>query len=173
MSVQVGGHELTDIEARAFRAELSRIREQKLYRNEEWLREIYHEQGGSIRDIAAIADVHNATVHSWMERLGVERRSVGERQNKYASFCHHAKGYEKWSSYTPSTGKNRDLLVHRLAAVAWYGFDAVAGNDVHHRNSVPWDNRESNLEPLSKEEHARLHGKERGFYSDFEGSSAE
>jgi len=156
--------DLTDpVVADAFRAELRRIREQKLYRDEEWFLELYEEQECSLEQVGNIAGVHRATAYNWADRLGVDTRPPGGRRKPYASFCHHKRGYEKWSSYSPSEERNEDLLVHRLAAVAWFGFDAVAGNDVHHRNSVPWDNRESNLEPLSRSEHARLHGKERGF----------
>jgi len=52
------------------------------------------------------------------------------------------------------------IPVHRLAAIAWYGFDAVDGNHVHHKNGVRWDNREENLEPLSMTEHRRHHAQE-------------
>jgi len=49
------------------------------------------------------------------------------------------------------------VRVHRLAAVAWYGFDAVADKVVHHENNIPWDNREDNLRAVTAEEHARIH----------------
>lgn len=152
---------MSSVAAKAFESELSRIREQNLYRDETWLRELYHEQGCSIRDIAAIADVHDSTVHKWLDRFDIERRPVGSHRKEWATFCHHSRGYEKWTAYYAPESLNEGVLVHRLAAVAWFGFDAVAGNDIHHTNSVPWDNRESNLAPLSREEHARLHGEAR------------
>ena len=46
--------------------------------------------------------------------------------------------------------------VHRLCAVAWFGFDAVAGSDVHHRVPIPWLNVESNLAPLPSEEQSLI-----------------
>jgi histone H3/H4 len=51
--------------------------------------------------------------------------------------------------------------LHRLVAVADYGFDAVADNHVHHQNSIPWDNRPSNLVVMGVEEHHRRHARER------------
>jgi predicted transcriptional regulator len=51
--------------------------------------------------------------------------------------------------------------LHRLVAVADYGFDAVADNHVHHKNNIPWDNRPSNLVVMGVEEHHRHHSKER------------
>lgn len=49
------------------------------------------------------------------------------------------------------------VAVHRLASVAWFGLEAVAGNDIHHKNGIPWDNREENVEPLDHAEHTSLH----------------
>jgi len=52
--------------------------------------------------------------------------------------------------------RNSDYVpIHRLVAVAEYGFDAVVDKEIHHKNGMPWDNRPENLEPLSKEEHRR------------------
>jgi len=33
----------------------------------------------------------------------------------------------------------------------------VKDKDVHHNNGIPWDNRPENIEPIPKEEHAKLH----------------
>lgn len=52
------------------------------------------------------------------------------------------------------------VLVHRLAAVAWNGFDAVADRQVHHRVPVSWLNVESNLLPLPEQEHWELSGRQ-------------
>lgn len=57
-------------------------------------------------------------------------------------------------------GKNLRFALHRLIAVAEYGFDEVCGKDVHHKNGVRWDNRPSNLDVLTRSEHIELHRKE-------------
>lgn len=49
--------------------------------------------------------------------------------------------------------------MHRLAAIAWFGWDAVVEKDVHHRVPVPWFNVESNLLPLPHPDHAHLTAK--------------
>lgn len=51
--------------------------------------------------------------------------------------------------------------VHRLVAVAEYGFAEVAGMDVHHKNNHPSDNSPGNLEVLSAVEHSRWHAEDR------------
>lgn len=61
-------------------------------------------------------------------------------------------GYEHWKS------GHRSVLVHRLLAVAEWGFDAVADRIVHHCPGIPWDNRPSTLQFFeSHREHMRFH----------------
>ncbi len=75
---------------------------------------------------------------------------------RLAGFRHaNKKGYECWRHMID--GKNHYVAVHRLAAVAEYGFDEVAGKDIHHRNAIKWDNRPQNLVPEDKVEHCRDH----------------
>lgn len=50
------------------------------------------------------------------------------------------------------------IPVHRLCALAWFGQDAIADRDVHHRISIPWLNVESNLLPITHPEHGMLGG---------------
>jgi len=47
------------------------------YRNEEWLKEQYHEHGLSIRKIADKCSVSQGTVQYWMQKHDIERREVG------------------------------------------------------------------------------------------------
>lgn len=47
--------------------------------------------------------------------------------------------------------------IHRLVAVAEYGYEAVAGKDVHHKDGVLCLNSRENIEPVSKEDHTRKH----------------
>jgi hypothetical protein len=68
-------------------------------------------------------------------------------------------GYEKTKGNAKVDGEwinTPAVPVHRLCAVAWYGIDAVADADVHHRIPIPWLNIESNLAPLPAPEHAHL-----------------
>lgn len=57
-----------------------------------------------------------------------------------------------------------EFPLHRLIAVAEYGFDAVAGNDIHHKSGVGWDNRPANIEPIDPAEHVALHSTDRDNY---------
>ena len=67
---------------------------------------------------------------------------------------HHDQGYEEIRH------RGNRVYVHRLAAIAWYGYDAVAGHHIHHKNRIPWDNREGNVEPMTASDHRSHHTQE-------------
>ena len=75
---------------------------------------------------------------------------------------HHIEGWEKRPEREKwmESGSRTSILVHRLLAVAEYGFDAVAGNEVNHRNKRQFDNIPANLEPVSQLDHHALHANE-------------
>lgn len=98
-------------------------------------RECYHERSARL--------MSGRENHNWMERAGFV----------HADFH----GYER----AVCAGSDEAVKIHRLAAVAWFGYEAVVENDIHHTTRVPWDNREDSLEPLSKSDHAALHAAER------------
>lgn len=91
----------------------------------------------------------------------------------HGQFQEHAciswnKGYRHWVSKDPD-GQQRYLTVHRLAAVAEYGFDAVARSAVHHANGIRWLNvprfttdipelENPNLAPMDVVSHSKLLG---------------
>lgn len=130
------------------------------WRDEDTLRELYYGRGLSMSDIAEKLGCTQSTVRCWMERHGIERRGRHETQRKRpAHFRTHERGYEKW--VVTGSDSTDVVLVHRLLAVAEYGFEAVRCNDIHHVNRIPWDNRPSNIEVLNPAEHRRLHIDER------------
>ena len=62
------------------------------------------------------------------------------------------------SGYAEFHDDDESVYIHRLAAVAAHGFDAVAGNDVHHLNafdgdSCQWVNSPDLLMPEDPIEH--------------------
>jgi len=127
------------------------------------LRELYWEDGLSLRDVADELDVSDNSVRSWMDHYGIERPSRAEsvRVNR-AGFRTDARGYEVW--HTSHGQTHIRLTVHRLLAIANDAdprsvFDG--DHHVHHRNGVPWDNRPDNVELLTLGEHRRVHAKER------------
>lgn len=75
------------------------------------------------------------------------------------TFRTNSSGYEIWGVY--DGGDDLTPLVHRLVAVAEYGFDAVCGKVVHHESEIPWDNRPGNLRLMEDTDHAQLHDNQR------------
>lgn len=55
--------------------------------------------------------------------------------------------------------EKRTVFVHRLLAVAEWGFDAVRDSVVHHENEIRWDNRPANLVLMDHDEHSSHHKK--------------
>lgn len=125
----------------------------------------YYEDGLTQTEIAEKfgPDVKQWTVSYWMQKDDIapgkttEAAAEASRVQR-ANFRHWPTGHECWEA------RYRDEMdyvsVHRLAAVAWSGFDEVAGNDVHHKNEVPWDNREENLTLLPPDDHRSHHAEE-------------
>jgi len=140
------------------------------WRDAETLRELYWDEELAIHEIAAELGCGETTVARWMERHGVERRKVGAagreaRRVGRATFYTDTSGYEMWAARCGYETEN--VHVHRLVAVAEYGFDAVAGKVVHHgagqeESTTPWDNRPENLAVMTDSEHKSLHARKRG-----------
>lgn len=134
----------------------------KKYRQRDWLECKYHKEGLSTYDIGDICDVDSSTIYSWLKRHGIETRSISEaRTGTHPNFFVDGKGYRRAQAYSKDKDRPEQVKIHRLAAVAWFGFDKVAGNDIHHKNDHPLDNRESNLKPIEHGEHTRLHNNQR------------
>lgn len=126
------------------------------YADPETLRQLYHERGLSLREMAAELDCHYTTVHQYMDEYDIERReaSYDPEKDGYATFTSHTAGYELW------VDASKTVLVHRLVAVANEGFDSVCDGIVHHENELKWDNRPSNLTVVeSQRDHARMHNR--------------
>lgn len=135
--------------------------------DKEWLQEKYHNENMSITEISELIDSSRMPVQRALKRHGIDAHSHGYKVKKqHPSFRLHSQGYvEVYSHYQYDDDGTQEvdwLRLHRLLAVAEYGFDAVANHEVHHKNNIPWDNRPGNIELLTKEEHALHHFTERG-----------
>jgi hypothetical protein len=122
--------------------------------DEDRLREKYHGQVMSLSEIAEEWDTGSSTIHSWMDRHGIETRK--STHEKPVHFRTEDRGYEVWRYDNGET--QHKIRVHRLASVAWFGFDEVTeATVVHHKDRIPWHNSESNVELLSREQHQDRH----------------
>jgi len=126
---------------------------ERAYRDEQKLRELYVEEGLSLRDVADELDCDHTTVDYWLEKHGIEKRTAFQDRLPRLEVNHN--GYELVRAWVDGTYHR--CRIHRLLAVAEHGFDHVADCDVHHKNGIPWDNRPDNISVLPHEEHVRLH----------------
>ena len=138
------------------------------WKHEQTLRFLYHRRGMTTREIADEFDCSNGTVSRWLNKHGISTRDNWREGVKAARQVNREErvavrtlpaGYEYWAQKDPDR-TNRIVYVHRLLAVAEYGYDAVADNDVHHKNQIPWDNRPENIELMDHSDHGRMHSQE-------------
>lgn len=131
------------------------------YKDSDWLREKYHEEGLTQFEIGALCGCHRATIGYWMEKHGIESRGPGietGRQLKpyWVTLTMDDTGHEMWQFWDSEAQKKWNYRVHKLAAIAWFGYEAVQGKDIHHVNGVPWDTREENLALLEHGAHSAV-----------------
>jgi len=129
------------------------------WKSEKWLRKQHHEEERSLSDIADEVGKSSQAIANVMEMFGIDRRGrieasrLKKREEKVTYYTSN-KGYEVWKD---KSAGNKSFSVHRLAAIAEYGKEAVSGNHVHHKNGIPWDNRIENLEVMTNSEHQKRH----------------
>lgn len=135
--------------------------EKKPWHDRETLEELYVEKELSCNEIAERFPVTGRTINEWVRRVGIETRSASEakiiagRRYHLPTFETYSNGYERCETFYRD--ERSVVFIHRLLAVAEYGFEAVKGKHVHHKNGIPWDNRPENIEILTPSEHATHH----------------
>jgi hypothetical protein len=118
----------------------------KRYRDAEWLERKYHEEKLTVREIADLCDVTNPCILKWMGKHDIETKSThvkAQTRNTYNCIKTRHDGYELL------LGDSGRIAHHRVLAGLEYGFDAIEGKLVTHKNNIPWDNRMENIEVMS------------------------
>lgn len=122
------------------------------WRSREKLMQRYIIEEDSIEKISEDWQCSSETIHRWLNTFEIETRGHSDfRKTNHAFFYTRKDGYEEWSV------QDGCLLVHRLLAVSEFGFEEVCGKVVHHKNEIPWDNRDDNIELMELGEHSRYH----------------
>jgi len=141
------------------------------WRTKQNLQELYVEKQMSTYEIAELVGVSDVAIGNALEDLGIPKRSTGESlRGKRTKKAHFKSAFDKgndyhhWLASDGAVDADR-LYVHRLLAVAKYGFDEVCGKHVHHKNEIKWDNRMENITVMDSSEHSRKHALENGLGS--------
>lgn len=128
------------------------------WQDAELMETLYVDELYSTTDIAELFDCSQSTVSKWLKKHDIPIRNLGDsisiahgNNPNYVYMYMHDPGYIYWEN------RDQKVAVHRLIAVAKYGFDAVKGMQVHHKNGLSWDNRASNIELIAPEDHKREH----------------
>lgn len=153
-------------EVKASPTDTQELRENQPWQSEEILRELYHRQGLTQAEVADELGCVQRTVCKWINRHGLEitdprgQGRTGTMAGFPAAYTFDVSGSEKITYTRWFDGyANKGVRVHRLLAVAKYGFDAVCDRVVHHVNEIGWDNRPSNIALMDKGEHSSYHTK--------------
>jgi DNA-binding transcriptional ArsR family regulator len=134
--------------------------------SEEWLRECYFDKKMSVEEMANEAGLESSvSIIEWMDKFGIDRRPnyvTRVLRNPGAGFIHaDDDGYERIRHSVDDSVKQ--FAIHRLLAIAEYGYEEVNDKRVHHKNGVPWDNRYENITLVEDQaEHAKHHEGEWG-----------
>lgn len=131
-------------------------RDDSPWKSAERLRELYHGEDLTMREVAQVLDCSARTVEKWMGKLGVESDTAA--RDRPPQFMTTEDGYERWRCQY--NGEANYVYTHRLLAVSVFGIGSVKNQIVHHTNNISWDNRPRNLEVMSQSEHARVHSME-------------
>jgi len=126
----------------------------------EILREQYVEQEKTLQELEEEWGVPRGTIHYWLKQYDIERRRHLATRIERATFYTDTEGYEQASSHISSSGEVARVRVHQLLACLSHEPAEVFSSEkeVHHRNTVRWDNREENIELLTRAEHQQAHG---------------
>jgi transposase-like protein len=127
------------------------------YNNGDWtdkevLKELYCKREMGVKGVAEELGCSKPTVLRWMEKFGIKTRKASWDEPPHFGTYN---GYESWN--TEVNGESYTVHVHRLVAVAEYGFDEVLDKEIHHKNEIKWDNRHENLIPMTKSDHMSHH----------------
>lgn len=117
--------------------------------NEEWLREKYWGEGLSQEEIADIVGCSRSAVGGWMKENGVMTFKPPYHR------LSDSNGYERIDTQIDDDAYC--VKIHRLQAVAEYGFDEVKDMHVHHKNGFKIDNRLCNIEIKTPSDHISDH----------------
>jgi transposase-like protein len=133
---------------------------EKPYHNPDWLNEQYYNQNRTLADIADDFNISPAAVSYWMRKHGINPGNSVQ----YARFETKTDGYEHWESGRQTRDGSHDrVYVHQLLAIA-DGADPHelfgGQKQIHHANSIPWDNRPANLQVMTTAGHAEEHQQE-------------
>jgi len=110
----------------------------------------------SQREVAEELGCSARTIGRKLEKYDLGARGYGGAGNSRAAYIHDPRGYIKaWCR-----DNNEGVYLHQLSAIAG-GADPYTvfdeDTEVHHKNTIKWDNRPSNVEVKNRMEHQAEH----------------
>lgn len=148
----------------------------KLYANQEWLREHYIDKNMTLVEVASLASCSTHNIRRWVKKFGLQKDSVavlGAYIKKHGTFIPEKEQaleraskaretrYARYGKKSYRSGSSAQYRVTALDQEGWtHCFYCEAEIDeVHHRDHDRKNNSVSNLIGLCKGHHWLLHGK--------------
>lgn len=140
----------------------------KAFHDAEKLRQLYHDDGLSAKEIAEQFDVSQTTIYNYLRDHGInlkDKKTDPKRpaHHRFREYPNKPLGTCCETVSTTIDGKMHEVRVHRLVAYAHGELSRGEFWDksviVHHKSEHGWDNRPSNLEGMPKSEHRAAHAK--------------
>lgn len=127
------------------------------YRDPDVLRRLYWAHELSLSEIGDLCSCSHHTVRKWMRQNDIPRRAPVNEKHGSLSLR------DSYERFRIRSGEEPDRVnIHRLAAVAWFGYDEVVDKVIHHAEyEIKWLNIEWNLEPMNGSRHSGLHTRKR------------
>ena len=141
------------------------------WRDKELMEYLYVDEKLSQLTISRLFSCSSSTIGTWVREHEFDVRTRYETMKiDYGGGVNHVAIHTTNKAQVVWTHRKQKVLVHRLMAVAEFGFDAVCGMEVHHGsrdegpNELPpaeisWANWPGNLELMTESEHASHHRK--------------
>jgi hypothetical protein len=135
------------------------------YKDKSYLRELYHEKGLSMKEVAEECNCALYTIQRWFDRHDIETRQAPQdptlpAQNGFTRTGEAVGAVYEYVGHRVD-GTHRTTGVHRLIAYAngQLEFEELWDESVvvHHKSEHGLDNRPENLEVMLRSEHTAHH----------------
>lgn len=132
------------------------------------LRELYCGQEMGIKPLSEKLGVDTFVLREHLEKFDIETRPSKGGDDELPRLRTWADGYERiiYTNYGHKEHGMVEIRHHRLIMAMNHSLEELKGKHVHHKNHASWLNYEDNLELVTPEEHARLHGADNGQFNE-------
>ena len=134
----------------------------ELYKNKDWLENQYLTLEKSTYQIAGELKIGKSTIGRWLNKLGIQARSVGsrkmEKSPRWRGGVKLKNGYiHLYKPNYPNAAEDGYIREHRFIMEQHLGRYLNRDEIVHHKDGDSLNNYIGNLEVMTNSEHMKIH----------------